>query len=194
MTITVRPVRPEELATAGQITVRAYDAVGSVGEEYRQRLADVGPRVADGADVLVAVEDDRVLGTVTFVDQDNPHFENPAAGDCGFRMLAVDLAAQGRGVGRILVQACIDLARARGRRRMAIYSMEWMTIAHAMYVSMGFTRRPDRDVVFPGGVGVAFQLDLVPDADRFFPPPGPVPSEPPWYEDAWADDADQLAG
>ncbi|WP_370323932.1 GNAT family N-acetyltransferase [Euzebya sp.] len=190
MTITVRPIRPSEHARAGEITVAAYDAIGAVSDDYRVQLADVTERVADGADVLVAVDgvegaDDRVLGTVTYVDEDNPHFENHGAGDCGFRMLAVDTAAQGRGAGRLLVQACIDLAVARGRRRMAIYSMEWMPVAHGMYAAMGFTRRPDRDVVFPGGVGFAFQLDLVRDADRHFPPPGPVPDEPPWYLDAW---------
>ena len=28
-------------------------------------------------------------------------------------------------------------------------------------------------------------VDLVPDAAAHFPAPGPVPDEPPWFEDAW---------
>ncbi len=186
MTITVRPVRPEEHHTVGRITIEAYDAVGTIVGPYRDDLVDTGRRVADGADVWVAVRGQQVLGSVTYVDADNPHFENHGGGDCSFRMLAVDVAEQGNGVGRTLVQRCVATARDRGRRRIAIYSMEWMPTAHALYASMGFTRRPDRDVAFPAGVGVAFQLDLTDDAAAHFPPPGPTPGSPPWYLDAWA--------
>ena len=171
----------------GDLTIAAYDAVGRIVGPYRDELRDTGSRVADGAHVLVAVDDDdRVLGSVTYVDADNPHFENHGTGDRSFRMLAVDVGAQGRGAGRLLVQACIDMARADGGRRIAIYSMEWMPAAHALYASLGFTRRPDLDLMFPAGVGYAFQLDLVPSAGRHFPPVGPVPAEPPWYRDVWA--------
>lgn len=196
MTMTVRPVRPHEFEAVGQLTIMAYDAVGSIQGSYRDQLVDTAARVADGADVLVAVngeggdgergDGDQLLGSVTYVDADNPHFENQGGGDCSFRMLAVDVDAQGRGAGRALVQACIDRARERAGRRLAIYSMEWMPVAHALYASMGFTRRPDRDVMFPAGIGFAFQLDLAEDAEAHFAPPGPVPAEPPWYEDAWA--------
>lgn len=188
----VRPVRPEEHEQVGRLILDAYDAVGRITGPYREALRDTGRRVAEGALVLVAVdpETDVVLGSVTYADAGDPHFEGPQfegqGGDATFRMLAVDVAAQGRGTGRALVDACLAIARERDRRRIAIYSMEWMPAAHALYQSMGFTRRPDLDVAFPAGVGYAFQLDLVDDAAAAFPPPGPVPATPPWYEDAWA--------
>lgn len=181
--VLVRPVQPAEYAEAGRIVLAAYDGAGTIEGPYRARLADTGGRVAEGSEVWVALAGERVVGTVTFTDTDDPNFEDDGHGDCGFRMLGVDPAAQGMGAGRALVQACVDTATERGRLRLAIYSMEWMTAAHAMYDRMGFTRRPDRDLLFPAGVGYAFQRNLTPDADTRFPPPGPPADPAPWYLD-----------
>ncbi len=183
MALVVRPVRPDEHDAVGAMVLAAYDGFGRIEGEYRGRILDTGARVAAGSAVWVAAVGDEVLGSVTFTDREDPNFEDDGHGDCGFRMLGVAPHAQGRGVGRALVQACIDAARAAGRDRLAIYSMEWMTAAHALYRSMGFRHRPDRDVTFPAGVGVAFHLDLTPAAATRFPPPGPVPDTPPWYLD-----------
>lgn len=186
--VTIRRVRPPEHTVVGQVLLDAYDAVGRIEGEYRTYMADTAGRVREGAEVWVGVPDDAegpVLGTVTFADAGSPALEHGPHADCGFRLLAVAPSAQGQGVGRCLVQACVDAARDRDRRRLMIYSMEWMATAHGMYAAMGFARRPDRDVTFPSGVGLCFQLDLVADADAHFPPPGEVPDTPPWYLDAW---------
>lgn len=179
----IRPVRPGEHALAGEIVLAAYDAAGQIEGPYRETIRDTGARVAAGSQVWVAVADDVLLGTVTFTDRDDPNFEDDGHGDCGFRMLGVAPDAQGRGVGRALVGACIDAAVGAGRDRLAIYSLEWMTAAHRLYGAMGFVRRPDRDVMFPAGVGMAFHRDLTARAVTRFPPPGPVPDAPPWYLD-----------
>lgn len=52
--------------------------------------------------------------------------------------------------------------------------------------AFGFVRGPDLDVRFPGGAGLTFTCDLAADAGRHFPAAGPVPSEPPWFEEPWA--------
>ncbi|MGI9018687.1 MAG: GNAT family N-acetyltransferase [Euzebya sp.] len=189
MTITVRDARSEEFEEIGRLTLQAYDGVGEMSPDYRRKLADTAGRVADGARVLVATEPDmdtqKVRGSVTFVEPGTSHLETPWACDAGFRMLAVDPSAQGRGIGTLLVHNCIDLAREHHRRRMVIYSMEWMSGAHRVYAASGFTRRADLDVMFPAGAGIAFQFDLMADANAHFPPPGPVPAKPPWYVEAW---------
>jgi ribosomal protein S18 acetylase RimI-like enzyme len=57
----------------------------------------------------------------------------------------VDAAARGRGVGELLVTACLDRARAAGKRRVVISTDPRMTSAHRLYERLGFTRLPERD-------------------------------------------------
>lgn len=175
----------------GPLTVAAYEASDAfVGESYRAYLLDARERSGDGL-VLVAVDDDgRVVGSVVYAEPGDAAWESrrPCPGDASFRMLAVAPEAQGTGAGKALVDACLTRARGRGRRRLVITTMPTMTTAHAMYAGLGFVRRPDLDVTFPSGVGMVLHLDLTDDAADRFPPPGPVPDEPPWYEDVWVPD------
>jgi ribosomal protein S18 acetylase RimI-like enzyme len=179
---TIRPVRPEEHEAVGTLVLVAYDEVGAMSAGYRRQLADTAGRIGDGATVLVAV-DATLLGTVTLVTSGSPHFEHEGHGDGGIRMLAVAPAAQGRGVGTSLVEHVVEHGRQHGWRRIALTTMEWMHGARRLYERLGFDRRPDLDVRYPAGTGHAYTLDLIPDAAAWFPPPGPVPDEPPWYED-----------
>lgn len=179
--IGVREARPEDHEVVAALTLAAYDAVGRVSDEYRLTLTDVAGRQDTWTRVLVAVEDDRVLGSVTVVGSSSQHFEHVGHGDGGFRMLAVAPVAQGRGVGRALLDAALSHARDAGWRRLVITTMAWMHGAQRLYEANGFTRRPDLDVRFRAGVGLAYQRDLSPDAEAAFPEPGPVPDEPPAF-------------
>jgi ribosomal protein S18 acetylase RimI-like enzyme len=143
----IRPVRPAEHRTLGDLTVEAYRALdgGELGS-YADELADVSAR-ARAAEVLVAAEHGSVLGGVTFVpDPDNAYAEQLREGEVGIRMLAVAPPAQGRGVGRALSVACIDRAVARRARGVALHSTPWMQTAHRLYESLGFVRAPERDL------------------------------------------------
>jgi GNAT superfamily N-acetyltransferase len=185
--VTVRAMRREEAQRVGALTLASYDAHGSLQGEYRDYLGDPLRRIDGCTALLVATLDGEVAGTVTYVEPTDAEWEGRALfdGDCGFRVLAVAPGFEGRGVGRALVTTCLDRARASGRRRAFITSMDWMTRAHRLYEQLGFVRRPDLDVQFPGGIGVAFVCDLVPDAAEHFPAPGPVPARPPRYQDVW---------
>lgn len=188
MTHHIRPIRPDDHTRVGALVVDAYDAVGRFDDPYRSFLGDPARWVPGCTEVLVATDDgDRPVGVVAFVLPGDEEFEGitPPAGDSGFRFLAVDPAVQGSGAGGALVDAVVERSRARGCRRIAIHTMAFMTGAHALYARRGFVHRRDLDVVFPAGVGYGMTLDLTPDAAEHFAPPGPVPDEPPWFEDAW---------
>ena len=115
--VTIREARADEWTGAGEVVARAYVAAGiDPDDQYLAHVRDAADR-ARTCRVLVAVDDaESTLGCVTYVPgPDSPYAEAERAGDAGIRMLGVDPAARGRGIGSGLVQACIDQARADGR-------------------------------------------------------------------------------
>lgn len=144
------------------MTVESYRTLPGhiLSDGYAADLRDVAARTT-GATVLVAVEDGRVLGTVTLVDDPtSPWSEGLVAGEVGIRMLGVDVSARGRGIGTALLYACLDRARAVGASRAVLHSTETMTVAHRIYDRAGFARTPERDVMLPGFHLMAFTLEL----------------------------------
>ena len=145
----IRAARPEDHEAIGQLTVDAYESVNphAMKGDYDEELRAVAERTKECV-VLVAVDDEgAVLGSVTYVpgpDTAMSEFDDLDA--AGIRMLAVAIDRQGSGAGRALTEACIERARAAGRRKIVLHSTESMTVARAMYERRGFGRAPDRDV------------------------------------------------
>ncbi len=147
--ITVRRATPDEYERVGALTVAAYEAlaVDHLFGGYDDRIRDTATR-ARGAEVLVAVADDRVVGSVTYVaDSSSDWSEWTEPGEAQFRLLAVDPAAHGLGAGAALVRACTDRAAAAGHSLM-IHTTPWMETAQRIYTRFGFVRRSDRDVPY----------------------------------------------
>ena len=164
-TVLIRPVRPEEHYALGEVTVAAYHSLPDVMDHqdaYDRRLRDVARR-AETSCMLVAVgPEGELLGGVTYVcGPDDPYSEELTEGEAGMRMLAVDPARQRHGVGRALTQACLDRARAAGRRCLVLHTGAWMPGAIALYEKMGFVRRPEIDFTpVPGIDLIAYSFDL----------------------------------
>lgn len=169
----IRLIHPDECAVLGELIVAAYHALTvDFGPEalereraYDTELRDVARRAAVSC-VLVAIGDGgRVLGGVTYVDgPDDPYSEELVDGEAGMRMLAVDSASRGRGIGRALTQECLDRARGAGRRRLVLHTVSWMAAAVRLYERMGFRRRPELD--FSPGQGIdliAYSFEFEPD-------------------------------
>ena len=162
----VRIVRPEEYDEAGRVTALAYMEFARAGDEewdrYLASIADVRGRV-DRTVVLAAVEEGRVLGTATIemhgaLGDDDASLPPDTA---SLRMLGVDPSARGRGVGRALVQATIERARAEGKRYLVLRTTRQMRAAQALYAWFGFEPDPERDLVFEDGLHlVAYRLKL----------------------------------
>ena len=156
--LTIRTAAPGEYAEIGELTVRAYAAVGDPLQggptyaAYEDELRNVAGR-AESCLVLAAVDlAGRILGAVTFVPGPGmPWSESEREDEAGFRALAVDSSARGQGVGRTLATACIERARGMGRHGVAIYTRPSMTVAHRLYESLGFNRDRSRDWEFEPG-------------------------------------------
>ena len=142
----LRLVRAEELAAVGRLTADVYIGDGFLGatDGYVEKLADTARRARE-AEVWVAVDGEQVLGSVTFVLPGSPYREIARDDEGEFRMLAVDPAARGRGVGQALVELCLRRSRELGYAGVRMSSMDRMTSAHRVYERLGFTRVPEDD-------------------------------------------------
>lgn len=161
---------PDELDQLADLTVRAYRELVPTGAgAYLDRLARVADRFEPGVEVVAAVlPRGRVVGGVTFVGTHaaaQAEFDDPDG--AGFRHLAVDPRHRGTGTGRRLVVACLDRARALGRRRVVIHTLASMSVAAQLYADLGFRRAPSRDLTTPDGTALLAcvrELDEGPDA------------------------------
>jgi len=145
--VIVRDADPSEYARVGELTIAAYRAlpVDHLWGGYAAEILDVAGR-AEGAEILVAVDDGSVVGAATLVtDRGSPWLEWTEDDEVQFRLLAVDTAVRGRGVGEAIVREC--MARA-GTRPVMIHTTKWMRPAQRLYARTGFDRRPDRDVPY----------------------------------------------
>lgn len=179
--IVVRPVAPDDYDAVARLMVEVYADVmgGTLSDGYRAHLSDVARR-AEHALVFVAVDlaDDgdgsgapdrreagagavagvsagrgAVVGSVTYVrGPEGPYAEFDAPDEGGIRMLVVAPEVQRRGVGARLVQACLDQARADGRRRVSLHTTAPMVAAQRLYERLGFRRAPERDWAPESGV------------------------------------------
>lgn len=152
MTITIRPAVERDYDDVRRITRTAYLHGGYVSDEdpYLEILDNVEHR-AHHATVWVAELDGRVVGAVALTLPGQAYADIAQAGELEFRMLAVDPAAQGSGVGRAMVQEIISYARSLdGVDAVSLTSGDDMTRAHALYRSFGFVRVPERDWSVPG--------------------------------------------
>lgn len=145
--ILVRLAKPAEYPAVGDLTVQAYLADGGLpaNDAYYDLLRDAGGRATD-AELWVAVDsDDELLGTVTWCPPGSTYRELATDYEGEFRALAVASQARGRGVGRILVERCLELAVASGSDAVVISTADWMAAAHHLYRTLQFVEAPERD-------------------------------------------------
>jgi len=166
--IEVRLVAAAEYDRVGELGVAAYSHDYEITDQYRASLREVAPR-ARGHEVWVAVEmaSGELLGTVATPRPGGHISELGRDGELDFRLLAVSPAARRRGVGRLLVEHVITLARERDAIRVVMNSGPQMTGAHRLYEQLGFTRLPERETrLIDGRPLYAFGLDLPPRGTR----------------------------
>jgi GNAT superfamily N-acetyltransferase/catechol 2,3-dioxygenase-like lactoylglutathione lyase family enzyme len=111
-------------------------------EEAEDSASELDAYIDDG-EVLVAITDDRVVGHLQLID-------GPADGASEIKNMAVEAAYRGRGIGRMLVGAATDLARAHGHSTVAVATACADTGNLRFYQRLGFRMRTiERDAFTP---------------------------------------------
>jgi ribosomal protein S18 acetylase RimI-like enzyme len=143
--LAVSPAGPEDFDRIADLSVRVYVGGGLASEGYTSELADVAGRASRAELLVVRNDNGHVVGSVALVLSGDFGEVTRSDEEAAFRMLVVDPAAQGRGLGTLLVTTCLARARAAGKRRMVIATGTRMTAAQRLYERLGFTRLPERD-------------------------------------------------
>ena len=132
--VAYRPEWREDFARLNREWLERYFSV----EEFDERMfADPEALIlAPGGGIFFARTGDRVIGTIAIL-RDSPGVHELAK-------MAVTPDWQGRGVGRMLVEAAIAFHRERGGSTLFLETNSAMLPAMALYRRMGFVRQPDR--------------------------------------------------
>ncbi len=152
----IRKAEPDEFTEIGQLMVKVYSQLEGFPQpdeqpEYYKLLANVGQLTEKPkTEILVTVnEDNKILGAVVYFGEMEHYGSGGIATQeknaAGFRLLAVDGAARGLGLGKLLTQACIDKAKSENLTQLIIHTTETMRTAWKMYEKFGFKRSEDLD-------------------------------------------------
>ena len=90
--------------------------------------------IAPGGQIFVALENGSVIGTCAVA----PH----GPGEFELVKLAVAPSAQGRGIGKQLIEASLDFARRHGAQRVTLLSSSRLGAALRLYERVGFKSAP----------------------------------------------------
>jgi ribosomal protein S18 acetylase RimI-like enzyme len=167
MAIQIREANDDEHDAAGRVTADAYReffADGSPDRDhaYLMHIGNVAGR-ADRTTILVAVEDDAIVGTLTLELEgrigDIEGDPALAPGEAHVRMLGIQPAARGRGIGKALMLEAERRAREVGKTYVTLHTTKLMTVAQRMYEDLGYRRVEDR-VLTDGFVLLGYRKEL----------------------------------
>lgn len=154
----VRDATLNEFPEIGELMVNVYSQLEGFPTpdeqpDYYEMLANIGHLTENPkTKLLIAISSNGKIGGGVVYFGDMKYYgsggtatrENNAS---GFRLLAVDPGTRGKGVGRLLTKACIQMAKKENRNQMIIHSTKAMQIAWKMYENMGFKRSNDLDFI-----------------------------------------------
>jgi putative acetyltransferase len=150
----IRPVRAGDVAAVLALvrTTLAEFGLGlGEGADSDALLANLPGSYADaGGAFFVAELGGALVGTAGLARLGNSDFE--------LQKMFLSPATRGKGVGRKLLTACLDVARAAGARRVVLDTNSRMTDAIAFYEKSGFVR--DDSVCHAGRCDRGYRLDL----------------------------------
>ncbi len=149
--VRIRDSLAHETEAIEQLTLTAYaEYAAAVTPEfwsaYRRNIAEaIRLRLPGERVVAEATGSGRLLGSVLLIPAAHSAADADVHGRPEARLLAVDPAARGRGIGRALMTECIRRARAAGAAALYLHTTESMRTALGMYERMGFVRVPRHD-------------------------------------------------
>lgn len=157
--VVLRPHRPGDLGWVVERHGAIYFEEYGWDERFEALVAQVVADFVKNYDARaercwIAELDGERVGSVFVVKQ------SPSVAK--LRLLIVEPRARGRGLGRRLVQECIAFARARGYRKLVLWTQANLAAARSIYRNLGFKRvkREPHRTFGPRVMGESWELGL----------------------------------
>ncbi len=157
--VRVRLMRPDEADIVSALVESAYAADFELSDEYRLSIAAVAERARDHQ-VWVATDaaTGALLGTASTPRAGGAISPLARGGELDFRFLGVAAEARRRGIGEVLVEHVLRLARIRGLERVVLNTGSDMVAAQRLYDRLGFERLHEREFTFERPDGSSFLM------------------------------------
>ena len=135
--VTLRAHRPGDIGWVVSRHGKVYDDEYGWGPGFEALVGEIGAKFLREFDAKrerawIAEVDGEPVGSVFVVKQ--------SSSVAKLRLLLVEPHARGHGVGRRLVQQCIDFSREAGYRKLVLWTQSNLTAARAIYASLGFRK------------------------------------------------------
>jgi GNAT superfamily N-acetyltransferase len=150
--VRLRDARDEDRKEIEKVTLSAFQEYAALmpahWNDYRrgilQTLADPRP-----AEQIVAERDGKIVGAILLYPAGTvvtlPDGKSATRPWPEMRLLAVDPAMRGRGIGLALLRECESRARRSKAEALALHTADVMSAAVRIYERMGFVRAPELD-------------------------------------------------
>jgi ribosomal protein S18 acetylase RimI-like enzyme len=147
--VTIRTFTTTDQDAVNQVACSAWEQYASSFEGWDRLSAFLvnTASLASDAELIVAERGGQVVGVVGYVGPLRPRETIFPPDWAIIRMLSVMPAERGRGIGRLLTDACIERARRDGATIIGLHTSPVMRSALDLYLRMGFTLQqtiPDR--------------------------------------------------
>lgn len=135
--IALRTHRPGDMGWVVHAHGRLYAQEYGWDERFEALVAQIAAAFVKNLDkdrerCWIAEMDGEAVGSVFVVKQDRSTAK--------LRLLIVEPKARGRGLGKRLVEECIAFARAKGYRKLVLWTQSNLAAARAIYRKTGFTK------------------------------------------------------
>lgn len=143
--IVIRDYAEADRAAVNAVAPAAFAQYAGDYDDWPAFSAGIGSMadLARDGDLLVAERGGRVAGAVVHVGPGRPRSSIYPDDWSVLRMLVVDPASRGGGIGRALVDAALDRARRAAAPAVGLHTSPIMATALHMYLAIGFVREHD---------------------------------------------------
>ena len=148
--IAVRDYDSSDTEAVNRLAVTAFSQFSEHYDDWpamRANLARTSELSAAG-ELIVAELDGQIAGAIGYFGPDSKKAAYFNPGWPIIRMLVVDPAFRGKGLGIILTNECIARARRDRSPLIALHTSPIMTVALPMYLRMGFAKVHDAPPIF----------------------------------------------